>query len=164
MDQHNYEYQDPTDTPSTVPTTFQVSFDHSLHPECTHNPMAFQCIQYPNLSHNLALPQFRVHHNSEDLDPTDTPSAVPTALQAPGDATYNPKCAHNPMETQCNKSQYPTMMKHSCIHNPSVSQVSQDNHSNPVVVPYPPDPGEHVFERSAKPQLLQRGANLIFPV
>ena len=46
------------------------------------------------------------------------------------------------------------MMKHNCIHNPSVSQVSQDNHSNPVVVPYPPDPGEHVFERSAKPTTL----------
>ena len=39
MDQHSYEYQDPTDTPSTVPTVFQVSCDHSLHPECAHNPM-----------------------------------------------------------------------------------------------------------------------------
>ena len=28
MDQHNYEYQDPTDTPSTVPTAFQVSCNH----------------------------------------------------------------------------------------------------------------------------------------
>ena len=29
MDQHNCEGQDPTDTPSTVPTTFQVSCDHT---------------------------------------------------------------------------------------------------------------------------------------
>ena len=43
MDQHNCEYQDPTDTPITVPTAYQVSCDHTLHPECTHNPMAIQC-------------------------------------------------------------------------------------------------------------------------
>ena len=30
MDQHNYEYQDPTDIPSTVPTAFQVSCDSSF--------------------------------------------------------------------------------------------------------------------------------------
>ena len=102
MDQHNCEDQDPTDTPSTVPTAFQVSCDHTLHPECTHNPMAIQYNQYPNLDHNLAQPTFLAHHNYEDLDPTDTPSAVPTALQAPSNDTYNPKCAHNPMETQCN--------------------------------------------------------------
>ena len=155
MDQHNYEYQDPTDTPSTVPTAFTVSCDHSLHPEYTHIPqMTIQSNQYPNLSHNLALPQFLAQHNYEDLDPTCTPSTVPTALQAPSDDTYNPKCAHNPMETQCNKSQYPTLMKHNCTHNPSVSQVSQNNHSNPVAFPYPPDPGKHVLERSATPTVL----------
>ena len=99
MDQHNYEAHDPTDTPITVPITSQVSYDQSLHPECTHNPMAIQCIQHPNLSHNLALPQFLVHHNCEDLDPTDTPSAVPTAHQTPSDDTYNPKCAHNPLQS-----------------------------------------------------------------
>ena len=114
MDQHNYEYQDPTDTPSTVPTAFQASCDHTLHPECTHNPMAIQCNEYPNLNHNLALSQFLAHHNCEDLDRTDTPSTVPTALQAPSDDTYNPKCAHNPMETQCNQSQYPALMKQNC--------------------------------------------------
>ena len=37
-------------------------------------------------------------HNYEDLDPTDTPSAVPTTLQAHSDDTYNPECAHNPMK------------------------------------------------------------------
>ena len=145
---HYYEDQEPTDTPITVPAAFQVSCDHTLHPECAHNPMEIQCNQYPNLNHNLALYKFLVHHNCEELDPTDTPSAVPTALQAPINDTYNPKCAHNPMETQCNQSQYPILMKHTCTHNPPVSQVSQNNHSNPVAFPYPPDPGDHVLERS----------------
>ena len=100
MDQHNCEDQEPTDTPSTVPTVFQVSCHHTLHPECTHNIMAIQYNQYHNPSHNSALPHFLIHHNCEDLDPTDTPSAVPTTLQAPNDDTSNPKCAHNSMETQ----------------------------------------------------------------
>ena len=154
MDQHNCEYQDPTDTPSKVPTAFLVSCDHTLHPECTHNPMAIQCNQYPNLNHNLALLQFPAHHNYEDLHPTDTPIAVPTTLQVPSDDTYNPKCAHNPMETQCNQSQYPTLMKQNCTYNPSTSQVKKSNHSNPMAFPYPPDPGEHVLERSATPTAL----------
>ena len=154
MDQNNYEDQEPTDTPSTVPAAFQVSCDHTLHPECTHNLMAIQCNQYPNLNHKLALPQFLAHHNYEDLDPTDTPSAIPTALQAPSEDTYNPKCAHNSMGTQCNQSQYPTLMKQNCTHNPSTSQVSQNNHSSPVTFPYPTDPGEHVLNRSATPTAL----------
>ena len=45
MDQHNYEDQELTDTPSTIPTAFQVSCDHTFHPECTHNLMAIQCNQ-----------------------------------------------------------------------------------------------------------------------
>ena len=151
MDQRNCEYQDPTDTPSSVPTAFQVSCDHTLHPECAHNPMAIQCNLYPNLNHNLAIPQFLAHHNYEDLDPTDTPSAVPTTLQALSDDTYNPMYPHNPMETQCNQSQYPTLMKQNCTHNPSTSQVKKSNHSNPMAFPYPPDPGEHVLETSATP-------------
>ena len=57
-----------------------------------------------------ALPQFLTHHNCDDLDLTDTPSAVPTALQAPSDDTSNPKCTHSLMETQCNHSQYPILM------------------------------------------------------
>ena len=58
MDQNNYEDQEPTDKPTTVPTAFQVSCDHTLHPECAHDLMALQCNQYPNLNHNLSLPQF----------------------------------------------------------------------------------------------------------
>ena len=88
--------------------------------------MAIQCNQYPNPSHNLALPQFLAHHNCEDLDPTDTPSAIPTTIQAPK----------------------------LCTHNPSTSQVKKSNHTNPVTLPYPPDPGEHVMEMSAAPTTL----------
>ena len=87
-----------------------------------------------------ALPQFLTHHNCDDLDPTDTPSAVPTALQAPSDVTY-----------------YPILMKANYTHNPSTSQVSKSYHANPVPFPYPPDPGEHVLETSnAQTTLVER--------
>ena len=72
MDQHNCEDQEPNDTPSTIPTSFQVSCDPTWHPECTHNLMTFQCNQYPNPNHNSALVQFLAHPNCEDFDPTDT--------------------------------------------------------------------------------------------
>ena len=128
--------QEPTDNPSTIPTAFQVSCDHSLHPKCTHNLMAIQRNQYPNPSHNSALPQFLAHHNCDDLDPTENPSAVPNALQALSDDTYNPKCAHNPMETQCKQSQSHILIKQNCTHNPSTSQVKKSNHTNPMALPY----------------------------
>ena len=131
--------QEPTDTPSPIPTAFQVSCGHTLHSECTHNLMAIQCNQYPYPNHNSALVQSLAHPNCEDLDPTDTPNAVPTALQAPSDDTYNPKCAHNPMETQCNHS---------------TSQVKKSNHISPMAFPYPPDPGEHIVEQSTTPTAL----------
>ena len=101
-----------------------------------------------------ALPQFLTQHNCDDLDPTDTPSSVPTALQAPSDDTYNPKCTHRLMETQCNHSQYPILMKKNCTHNLSTSQVSKSYHANPVAFPYPPDPGEHVLVPSSAPTTL----------
>ena len=83
-----------------------------------------------------ALPQFLTHHNCDDLDPTDTPSAVPTALQTPSDDTYSP-----------------FLMKQTCAHNPSTSQVSKSYHANPVPFPYPPDPGEHVWKHLMHKQL-----------
>ena len=101
-----------------------------------------------------ALPQFLRNHHCDDLDPTDTPSAVPTAHQASSDDTYNPKCTHSLMETQCNHSQYPILMKQNCTHNPSTSQVSKSYYPNPVTFPYPPDPGEHVLETSSAPTTL----------
>ena len=101
-----------------------------------------------------ALPQFLTHHNCDDLDPTDNPSAVPTALQAPSDDTSNPKCTHSLFETQCNHSQYPILMKKICTHDPSTSQVSKSYHSHPVTLPYPTDPGEHVLGMSSAPTTL----------
>ena len=106
-------------------------------------------IHATNLSHTFALPQFMTHHNCEDLNPTDTPSTVPTTFQASSDHTFNPKCAHNLMATQCNQFQYLSLMKQICTHNPSASQVSQTNLSNSFASPYPPDPGEHVLKRSS---------------
>ena len=90
-----------------------------------------------------------VQHNCEDLNHTDTPSTVPTAHQASSDPTFNPKCPHNLMETQCNQSQYLTLMKQICACNPSASQVSQTNLSNSLASLYPPDSGEHVLKKSA---------------
>ena len=100
------------------------------------------------------------HHNCDDLNPTDTPSAVPTALQAPSDDTYNPKCTHSLMETQCTHSQYSILMKKNCTHNPSTGQVSKSYHPNPVTFPYPPDPGEPVLETSSAPTTLVERAKL----
>ena len=57
------------------------------------------------LSHTFALHQLMVEYNCEDLDPTDTPSTVPFTIQATSDQTFNPKCAHNPLETQYNDFQ-----------------------------------------------------------
>ena len=45
-------------------------------------------------------------------------------------------------------------MKKNCTHNLSTSQVSKSYHPNPVTFPYPPDPGEHVFETSSAPTSL----------
>ena len=94
------------------------------------------------------------HHNCDDLDPTDAPSTVPIVLQAPSDDTYNLKCTHSLMETQCNHSQYPNLMKKTYTHNLSTSQVSKSSHPNPVTFPYPPDLGEHVLETSSAPTTL----------
>ena len=101
-----------------------------------------------------ALPQFLTHHNCDDLDPTDTPCAVPSAFQAPSDDTSNSKCTHSLMETKCNHSQYPILMKKICTHDPSTNQVSTSYNSHPVTFPYPPDPGEHVLETSSAPTSL----------
>ena len=96
------------------------------------------------LSHTFALPQFMAQHNCEDLKPTENPSTAPTGFQGSRHHTFNPMCAHNLMATRCNQSQYLTMMKQSCAHNPSTSQARL---INPLASPYPPDPGEHVLKK-----------------
>ena len=150
--QHNNEDLNPTGTRSTVPTAIQASSDHHFNPRCAHNPMVTQCnqSQYPNLRHNFAQPQFMAQPNCEDLVCTDTPSAVSTALQVSSDHTFNPKCTHNLMDTQCNQPEYLTSLNKICAHNPSTSQNNQISLSNSLASPYPIDPGKHVLKRSVK--------------
>ena len=136
---------DPTDIQNAMPVSYakrNISSHESSRQIQTHQRYVFARVNQSK------------HHNCDDLDPTDTPSAGPTALQAPRDDTYNPKCTHSLMETQCNHSQYPILMKQNCTHNPSTSQVSKCYHPNPVTFPYPPDPGEHVLEMSSAPTTL----------
>ena len=136
---------DPTDIQNVMPESY-AKRNISSH-ESSRQIQAHQRYVFARVNQSK-------HHNCDDLDPTDTPSAVPTALQAPSDDTYNPKCTHSLMETQCNHSQYPILMKKNCTHNPSTSQVSKSYHPNPVTFPYPPNPGEHVLETSSAPTTL----------
>ena len=107
---------EPTDIQNVMPVSYakrNISSHESSRQIQTHQRYVFARVNQSN------------HHNCDDLDPTDTPSAVPTALQAPSDDTYNHKCTHSLMETQCNHSQYPILMKQNCTHNPSTNQVSK---------------------------------------
>ena len=136
---------DPTDIQNVMPVSYakrNISPHESSRQIQTHQRYVFARINQSK------------RHICDELDPTDTPSAVPTTLQAPSDDTYNPKCTHSLMETQCNHSQYPILMKQNCTHNPSTSQVSKSYHPNPVTFPYPPDPGEHVLVMSSAPTTL----------
>ena len=142
---------DPTDIQNVMP----VSYDKRN----TSPHESSRQIQ-PHQRYVLTRVNQSKHHNCDDLDPTDTPSALPTALQAPSDDTYNPKCTHSLMETQCTHSQYPILMKKNCAHYPSTSQVSKSYHPHPVTFPYPPDPGEHVLETSSAPTTLVERDNL----
>ena len=139
---------DPTDIQNVMPVSYakrNISPHESSRQIQTHQGYVFARVNQSE------------HHNCDDLDPTDTPSEVPTALQAPSDDTYNPKCTHSLMETKCNHSQYPILVKNTCTHDPSTSQVSKSYHANSVAFPYPPDPGEHVLETShAQTTLVER--------
>ena len=151
--------------PNTLETlsesTKQMNIEHNkkVKPNNpTPYPSGSKTKPNPTLGKPTPAPQ-QVHQHSQDepcddLDPTDTPSAVPTALQTPSDDTYNPKCTHSLMETQCNHSQYPILMKKICTHDPSTNQVSKSYKSHPVNFPYPPDPGEQVLVPSSAPTTL----------
>ena len=136
---------DPTDIQNVMPVSYakrNISPHESSRQIQTHQGYVFARVNHSK------------HHPCDALDPTDTPSAVPTALQAPSDDTYNPKCTHSLMETQCNHSQYPILMKKICTHHLSTNQVSKSYKPHPVPFPYPPDPGEHVLETSSAPTNL----------
>ena len=151
--------------PNTCETLFestkQMNIEHNKKVKLnnpTPYPSGSKTKPNPTLGKPTPAPQ-QVHQHSQDepcddLDPTDTPSAVPAALQAPSDDTYSPKCTHSPMETQSNHSQYPILMKKNCTHNPSTNQVSKSYNPHPVTFPYPPDPGEHVLDTSSAPTTL----------
>ena len=136
---HQHSQDEPTEepTPDTSSQTLvnKCLAESGIDPTDIQNVMAVSYAKR-NISSHESSRQIQTHqvfarvnqskhHNYDDLDPTDTPSAVPTALQAPSDDTYNPKCTHSLMETQCNHSQYPILMKKNCTHNPSTSQVSK---------------------------------------
>ena len=162
---HQHSQDEPTEEPppdtSTQTLVKKCLADRGIDPTDIQNvmPVSYAKRNIPSHESSRQIQTHQVfarvnqskHHNCDDLDPTDTPSAVPTALQAPSDDTYNPKCTHSLMETQCNHSQYPVLMKKNCTHNLSTSQVSKNSHPNPVTFPYPPDPGEHVLETSSAP-------------
>ena len=118
----------PTDIQNVMPVSYakeNISSHESSRQIQTHQGYVFARVNHSK------------HHNCDDLDPTDTPSAVPTALQAPSDDTYNP-----------------ILMKKNCTHNPSTNHVSKSYKPHPVPFPYPPDPGEHVLETSSAPTTL----------
>ena len=138
----------PTDTPIKVPTAIQTSGTNPNDTLITV-PTTIQISVIKKGIKPDELPQFMAQHYYEDKDLTDDPIAVPTTSQTSCGHTLKPKCAHNPMVTQCNQYQYLTLMKKSCVHSPSASQASQTNLSNSLVSQYPPDYGEHVLKRSA---------------
>ena len=143
---------DPTDTQNVMPVSY-AKRNISSH-ESSRQIQTHQVFARVNQSK---------HHNCDDLDPTDTPSSVPTALQAPSDDTSIPKCTHSLMETQCNHSQYPILMKKICTHTPSTTQVSKSYHPHPVTFPYPPDLWEHVLATSSAPTTLVERDKLDLP-
>ena len=80
-----------------------------------------------NLRHTFELSQFIAQYNCEDLKPTDTLSTVPTSIQASSYHTLNPICGHNPMATQCNQSQYLTLLSKVCAHNHLQARTNKPN-------------------------------------
>ena len=127
MDKPHLSASISTSTNLDVACTLDTSCDQLLHldpPSHSSDPQDISSVEnveieflpefevqldYTNLSHTFALPEFMAQHNYEDLNPTDTPSTVPTAIQATSDQTFNPRRAHNPMVTQCNQSPYPNL-------------------------------------------------------
>ena len=135
LEHHDYKL-------SLLQKEIDAPYDNLSHQETHVCEMQNQddfLIHATNLSHNFALPAFMAQHNYEDLKPIDTPSTFLTFTQASSDHTSNSICTHNSMATQCNQSQYPTLLKQICVHNPSASQVSQANLSNSLTSQYPPD-------------------------
>ena len=119
---------DPTDIQNVMPVSYakrNISPHESSRQIQTHQGYVFARVNQSK------------HHNCDDLDTTDTPSAVPTALQTPSDDTYSP-----------------FLMKQTCAHNVSTNQVSKSYKPHPVPFPYPPVPGDDVLETSSAPTTM----------
>ena len=99
-------------------------------------------IHATNLSYTFALPQFMAQHNCEDQDPTDGPSAVPTASQASCDHTIKPKCDHNPMDFPVQWSKF--------IHTSPKPRMTKTPFQITVHVAYSPIASTHVDSCSRK--------------
>ena len=139
--QHDYDLSQinqEIDTPSD-------NLHHQDTHACEKQDQDDLLIHATDLSHNFAFPQFMAQHKCEDLNSIDAPSTSSTFTQASSNHTSNHICAHNSMVTQCNQSQYLTLLKQICAQSPSASQVSQANLSNSLTSQYPTDPGEHVL-------------------
>ena len=119
-----------------------------LMPKATFHPMNLQDKYKP-----IKYLQGSINPNTTFVM-TWIPLTPQVQYQLLTDDTYNPKCTHNLMETQCNHSQYPILVKKICTHDPSTNQVSKSYKSHPVNFPYPPDPGEHVLVSSSAPKTL----------
>ena len=90
IEHHDYELfllQKEVDTP----------YDNLSHQDthvCEEQGEDDLIIHATHLSHKLALPQFMAKHKCEDLNPTGTPSTVPTAIQASSDHTLYDNLSH----------------------------------------------------------------------
>ena len=95
----------PTDIQNVMPVSYakgNISSHESSRQIQTHQGYVFARVNHSK------------HHNCDDLDPTDTSSAAPIALQAPSDDTYNPilvkkNCTHNPSKARLAKATMPTL-------------------------------------------------------
>ena len=90
---------DPTDIQNVMPVSY-TKRNISPH-ESSRQIQPYQRYVFARVNQSTL-------HTCDDLDPIDTPSAVPTAVQATSDDTYNPKCTHTVMATQCNHSSTPS--------------------------------------------------------
>ena len=103
---HQHSQDEPTEEPT--PVTSNQTLVNKCLTECGIDPTEIQNVMpvssaKRNISSHESSRQIQTHqryvfarvnqskhHNCDDLEHTDTPSAVPTALQAPSDDTYTP--------------------------------------------------------------------------
>ena len=164
---------DSTSTTTSMSKTclLNTSCDHQLH-------LDHQLLEVLNLSLFLILKTYfswipSVSHlkphailklnlllNSRDNWMTSTRSLLTLKAQSQP-LSKLPRMAHTTLSvliTQWQSSAANTLTLVTTLHYPNfwhtTSQVKKSNHTNLMALPYPPDPGEHVIERSATPTAL----------